>query len=232
MLYIGEEVGTGEGPAVDIALDPLEGTTLTAKDMPNALTVIAMGPRGSMLHAPDVYMEKLAIGPGFPEDVVTLDMTPTERVEALKIGVPDASHSFDIGSMTTARQVKTVEAHISDAVEKGARIQARAEAPEQGCFAPATVLVDVDHSMQVMQEETFGPVVAVMKVKSMEEAIAFASSTQEGNIEPIDLREEEKERAKGQWRSTMGTSLKGFITAFVILFMLMIIAQRMGLISY
>ena len=56
MLYIGEEVGSGTGPAVDIALDPLEGTTLTAKDMPNALAVIAMGPRGSMLHAPDVYM--------------------------------------------------------------------------------------------------------------------------------------------------------------------------------
>ena len=82
MLYIGEEVGQG-GPGVDIALDPLEGTTLTAKDMPNALTVIAMGPRGSMLHAPDVYMDKLAIGPGFDEDVVTLDMTPTQRVEAL-----------------------------------------------------------------------------------------------------------------------------------------------------
>ena len=83
MLYIGEEVGTGEGPAVDIALDPLEGTTLTAKDMPNALTVIAMGPRGSMLHAPDVYMEKLAIGPGYKAGVVTMDMSPSERVSAL-----------------------------------------------------------------------------------------------------------------------------------------------------
>ncbi len=83
MLYIGEEVGTGNGPGVDIALDPLEGTTLTAKDMPNALTVIAMGPRGSMLHAPDVYMDKLAIGPGFDEGVVSLDMTPAERVHAL-----------------------------------------------------------------------------------------------------------------------------------------------------
>jgi len=83
MLYIGEEVGTGNGPGVDIALDPLEGTTLTAKDMPNALTVIAMGPRGSMLHAPDVYMDKLAIGPGYPTDVVTLDMSPVERVSAL-----------------------------------------------------------------------------------------------------------------------------------------------------
>ena len=83
MLYIGEEVGTGEGPGVDIALDPLEGTTLTAKDMPNALTVIAMGPRGSMLHAPDVYMDKLAIGPGFPEDIVSMDMPVATRVSAL-----------------------------------------------------------------------------------------------------------------------------------------------------
>ena len=71
MLYIGEEVGTGDGPGVDIALDPLEGTTLTAKDMPNALAVIAMGPRGSMLHAPDVYMDKLAIGPGYPNGLVS-----------------------------------------------------------------------------------------------------------------------------------------------------------------
>lgn len=83
MLYIGEEVGNGNGPGVDIALDPLEGTTLTAKDMPNALTVIAMGPRGSMLHAPDTYMDKLAIGPGYPENVVSLEMSPKERVEAL-----------------------------------------------------------------------------------------------------------------------------------------------------
>lgn len=83
MLFIGEEVGTGNGPGVDIALDPLEGTTLTAKDMPNALTVIAMGPRGSMLHAPDVYMDKLAIGPGYEADVVTLNMSPAQRVEAL-----------------------------------------------------------------------------------------------------------------------------------------------------
>ncbi|MEM0987843.1 MAG: class II fructose-bisphosphatase [Pseudomonadota bacterium] len=83
MLYIGEEVGTGNGAEVDIALDPLEGTTLTAKAMPNALTVIAMGPRGSMLHAPDVYMDKLAIGPGYPEGLVDLDMSPAERIAAL-----------------------------------------------------------------------------------------------------------------------------------------------------
>ena len=83
MLFIGEKVGTGSGPEVDIALDPLEGTTLTAKDMPNALAVIAMAPRGSMLHAPDVYMDKLAIGPGYADGVVTLDMDPAERVRQL-----------------------------------------------------------------------------------------------------------------------------------------------------
>ncbi len=83
MLYIGEEVGSGTGPAVDIALDPLEGTTLTAKDFPNALTVIAMAPRGTMLHAPDVYMDKLAIGPGYAPDTVTMEMSPADRVRAL-----------------------------------------------------------------------------------------------------------------------------------------------------
>ena len=80
MLFIGEEVGTGQGEEVDIALDPLEGTTLTAKAMPNALTVVAMGPRHSMLHAPDVYMDKLAIGPGYAPGLVDLDMAPTERI--------------------------------------------------------------------------------------------------------------------------------------------------------
>ena len=83
MLYIGEEVGSGSGPEVDIALDPLEGTTLAAKDMPNALTLIAMAPRGTLLHAPDVYMDKLAIGPGFPENLLSLEMSPAERVRTL-----------------------------------------------------------------------------------------------------------------------------------------------------
>ena len=82
MLFIGEEVGTGQGVPVDIALDPLEGTTLTAKAMPNALTVVALGPRHTMLHAPDVYMDKLAVGPGHSEGIVTLDMPPAERVHA------------------------------------------------------------------------------------------------------------------------------------------------------
>lgn len=83
MLYVGEQVGSGNGPAVDIALDPLEGTNLTAKDMPNALTVIAMGPKGSLLNAPDVYMEKLAYGSRYNKNFISLEMSPTERIEKL-----------------------------------------------------------------------------------------------------------------------------------------------------
>ncbi|MFT3726656.1 MAG: class II fructose-bisphosphatase [Terricaulis sp.] len=83
MLYIGEEVGTGSGPEIDIALDPLEGTTLTAKAMANALAVIAFAPRGGLLHAPDTYMDKLAVGPGFEEGVVDLDAPADENVKKL-----------------------------------------------------------------------------------------------------------------------------------------------------
>jgi fructose-1,6-bisphosphatase II / sedoheptulose-1,7-bisphosphatase len=90
MLYIGEEVGTGEGAAFDIALDPLEGTTLTAKAMSNALAVLAIAPRGGLLHAPDTYMDKIAVGPGYGPGVVDLDRTPSENVLALAAarGVP------------------------------------------------------------------------------------------------------------------------------------------------
>ncbi len=109
MLYIGEEVGTGEGPGVDIALDPLEGTTLTAKDMPNALAVIAMGPRGSMLHAPDVYMEKLAIGPGFRDGVVTLDMLPSERVSALASAKGCSTNDITVCVLERPRHEEMIE---------------------------------------------------------------------------------------------------------------------------
>lgn len=119
MLYIGEEVGTGNGPGVDIALDPLEGTTLTAKDMPNALTVIAMGPRGSMLHAPDTYMDKLAIGPGFEPGVVTLDMSPRERVEALAKAKGCAPADITVCILERPRH----EAMIAEVRETGAAIR-------------------------------------------------------------------------------------------------------------
>ena len=83
MLYIGEKVGTGKGPRVDIALDPLEGTTLTAKAMANALAVLALAPGGGMLQAPDTYMDKIAVGPGYPKGIVDLDRTPADNVRGL-----------------------------------------------------------------------------------------------------------------------------------------------------
>jgi fructose-1,6-bisphosphatase II / sedoheptulose-1,7-bisphosphatase len=83
MLYIGEKVGTGNGPAVDIAVDPLEGTTICAKAMPNSLAVLAIAERGGLLHAPDMYMNKIAIGPGYAEGVVDLDASPRDNLHAL-----------------------------------------------------------------------------------------------------------------------------------------------------
>jgi fructose-1,6-bisphosphatase II / sedoheptulose-1,7-bisphosphatase len=83
MLYIGEEVGTGIGPEVDIAVDPLEGTTICAKAMPNALAVLAIAERGGLLNAPDMYMDKIAIGPGYPEGIIDLDAPPADTINAL-----------------------------------------------------------------------------------------------------------------------------------------------------
>ena len=83
MLYIGEKVGTGKGPRIDIALDPLEGTTLTAKAMANALAVMAWAPAGSLLNAPDTYMDKIACGPGYPEGIIDLDKSAADNVLAL-----------------------------------------------------------------------------------------------------------------------------------------------------
>lgn len=83
MLFIGETVGTGHGPRVDIAVDPLEGTTLCAKNMPGAIAVIAMAENETLLNAPDVYMEKIAIGPGYPMGTVDLDLSPEENIASL-----------------------------------------------------------------------------------------------------------------------------------------------------
>lgn len=83
MLYIGEKVGLGKGPEIDIALDPLEGTTICAKAGPNSLAVLAIGEKGCLLNAPDVYMDKIAVGPGYPDGVIDLDKSPTENVTAI-----------------------------------------------------------------------------------------------------------------------------------------------------
>ncbi len=83
MLFIGEEVGNRKGPKVDIAVDPLEGTTLCAKDMPGSIAVMAMAEAGTLLNAPDVYMQKIAVGPGYPAGVIDLDAKPEENIRSL-----------------------------------------------------------------------------------------------------------------------------------------------------
>jgi fructose-1,6-bisphosphatase II / sedoheptulose-1,7-bisphosphatase len=83
MLFIGETLGNCAGPKVDIAVDPLEGTTLCAKNMPGAIATMAMAEGGSLLNAPDVYMEKIAVGPGYPHEVIHLDATPEENIHNL-----------------------------------------------------------------------------------------------------------------------------------------------------
>jgi fructose-1,6-bisphosphatase II / sedoheptulose-1,7-bisphosphatase len=142
MLFIGEEVGTGDGPAVDIALDPLEGTTLTAKDMPNALAVIAMGPRGSMLHAPDVYMEKLAIGPGYAAGLVNLDMSPSERVRSLA----RAKGTSTSGVMVCVLERPRHEDLIAEIRATGARIRLITDGDVAGvihCAEPEKTGIDM-----------------------------------------------------------------------------------------
>jgi fructose-1,6-bisphosphatase II / sedoheptulose-1,7-bisphosphatase len=118
MLYIGEEVGSGKGIEIDIALDPLEGTTLTAKAMPNALAVLALAPRGGLLHAPDTYMDKIACGPGLPQGIISLDRSPSEnalRVAEAK-GVP--IQDLTVCVLDRPRHAKI----ISDLRSVGARI--------------------------------------------------------------------------------------------------------------
>ena len=83
MLFIGEEVGTGRNHEVDIALDPLEGTTITAKGMPNSLSVIAAAQRGGLLYAPDTYMNKIAVGGNLPDDIIDLDATTKENIQSI-----------------------------------------------------------------------------------------------------------------------------------------------------
>ena len=109
MLFIGERVGAG-GPEVDIALDPLEGTSLAAKAMPGALAVIAVAPRGGMLHAPDSYMDKIAVGPGYPPGVVDLDAAPADNVRALAAAKGVAPSALTVCVLDRPRHAEIIAA--------------------------------------------------------------------------------------------------------------------------
>jgi fructose-1,6-bisphosphatase II / sedoheptulose-1,7-bisphosphatase len=118
MLYIGEKVGRGKGPRIDVAVDPLEGTTLTAKAMPNALTVMAWAPAGSLLHAPDSYMDKIGCGPGYPQGVIDLTATPADNVRSLASAKGCAPSEITVCVLDRPRHAEI----IASLREVGARI--------------------------------------------------------------------------------------------------------------
>jgi fructose-1,6-bisphosphatase II / sedoheptulose-1,7-bisphosphatase len=140
MLYIGEEVGTKNGPAIDIALDPLEGTTLTAKAMNNALAVLAIAPRGGLLFAPDTYMDKIAIGPGYPDGIVSLDASPAENIAAL------AKHKkVDVSQMTACVLDRTRHGDIIESLRSiGARINLITDGDVAGVIATTDASTGID----------------------------------------------------------------------------------------
>ena len=142
MLYIGEEVGTKKGPKVDIALDPLEGTTLCAKNLPNSLAVIAIADEGSLLNAPDVYMDKIAIGPGYPEGLVDLDRTPIENLQALASAKGVKVSELNACILDRPRHAKLIE----DVRAAGVSIRLIGDGDVQGiihCTDPEETGVDI-----------------------------------------------------------------------------------------
>jgi fructose-1,6-bisphosphatase II / sedoheptulose-1,7-bisphosphatase len=109
MLYVGEEIGAGVGPRVDLGVAALEGSTLCAKDMPGSISVVAMAPAGSLLHAPDVYMDKIAIGPGYPEGTVDLDRDPGDNVRALAIAKGVRPNEITVSILDRPRHAEIIK---------------------------------------------------------------------------------------------------------------------------
>ena len=140
MLYIGEKVGTGDGPAIDIALDPLEGTTITARGGNNALAVIAMAESGGFLNAPDVYMNKIAVGPGLPEGVVDLDKTTAENLKSLAAAKKSHISDLVVCILDRPRHAEL----IADVRKAGARIMLISDGDVSGVIATAQPDAGVD----------------------------------------------------------------------------------------
>ena len=140
MLYIGEKVGTGKGPKIDIALDPLEGTTICATGGPNALAVIAMAVDGGFLNAPDVYMDKIAIGPGLEKDLINIDNTPLSNLQNLA-----KAKKVDISDLVVCILDRPRhEELIHKTREAGARIMLISDGDVAGIIATASRETGVD----------------------------------------------------------------------------------------
>ncbi|GMV63307.1 MAG: fructose-1,6-bisphosphatase class 2 [Parvibaculum sp.] len=145
MLYIGEKVGTGKGPKVDIALDPLEGTTLTAKAMPNAMAVLAAAAGGTLLNAPDTYMDKIAIGGGYPQGLIDLDASPADNIKALA-----KAKKVDVCDITACILDRPRHADLIRAVrEAGAKVTLITDGDIAGVIATTDPAAGVDIYMGV-----------------------------------------------------------------------------------
>ncbi len=143
MLYIGEEVGTGDGPEVDIALDPLEGTTICAKGLPNALAVLAFAEKGKFLNAPDVYMDKIAVGGGLPRGLVDLDDPPAENLRRLAEAKGCAVGDLNVCILDRPRHAELIKA----VREAGASIQLIGDGDVYGVIATSQPDSGVDMYM-------------------------------------------------------------------------------------
>ena len=140
MLFIGEKVGTGKGPKIDIALDPLEGTTICATGGSNALAVIAMAADGGFLNAPDVYMDKISVGPNLPQDVVSLDSDPLKNLKNLALAKKVDVSDLVVCILNRPRH----EELITKTREAGAKIMLITDGDVAGVIATANVDTGVD----------------------------------------------------------------------------------------
>jgi len=215
MLYIGEEVGSGTGPEIDIALDPLEGTTLTAKAMPNALAVLAFAPRGGLLHAPDVYMDKIAVGPGYPDGVISLERSTAENARA----VADAK-GVPINELTVCVLDRPRHAGIiADLREVGARIQLISDGDVAGIINATDASTGVD--LYLGQGGAPEGVLAAAALRcvggQMQGRLHFRNDDERGRASRIGVEDFDKiydlsELASGSWTIFAATGVtRGFM---------------------
>lgn len=187
MLFIGEEVGTGEGPEIDIALDPLEGTSLTAKNMPNALAVLSLSLRGGLLHAPDTYMDKIAVGPGLPAGVVDLDAKPSENVLALA-----KAKGVDPSEITVCILERPRHQYIVDGVKSvGGRVRMIPDGDVAGAMGAAGLGTNVD--MYIGQGGAPEGVLAASALRSiggqMQARLVFRNDDERARAERVGVKE-------------------------------------------
>jgi fructose-1,6-bisphosphatase II / sedoheptulose-1,7-bisphosphatase len=217
MLYIGEEVGSGDGPKIDIALDPLEGTTITAKGGTNALAVIAMAEEGGFLNAPDTYMDKIAVGHGLPENVVDLDETVGNNLKNLA-----KAKDVEIGDLVACILDRPRhEEIISKCREAGARIMLIGDGDVSGVIATSTEEAGVDIYMGTGGAPEGVLAAAALRCigGQMQGRLVFRNDDERGRAQRLGIEDYDKkyglmELAGGETMFaatgvTMGTMLKG-----------------------